>query len=175
VVLAGTFSKCFSPGIRVGWGILPAHLVDPVCNQKGNIDFGSPNFSQHLMAKVLELDLLTEHIQQIRTSYQRKMQAMLAAADQCLAGLPGVCWQRPRGGLYVWVKLPESVDTGPRGQLFPRAIEEGVLYVPGQFCYPTVGQPVARNHMRLSFGVQSPERIREGVAALARAIQSVLV
>ncbi len=57
VIVAGTFSKSFSPGIRVGWGILPKHLVDPVCNQKGNIDFGSPNFSQQLMARVLELDL----------------------------------------------------------------------------------------------------------------------
>ena len=174
VVLAGTFSKCYSPGIRVGWGILPSHLVDPVCNQKGNIDFGSPNFSQHLMAKVLELDLLPNHIGQIRDSYKQKLKAMLSAADQHLSGLPGLCWQRPQGGLYVWVELPESVDTGPQGRLFSRAIEEGVLYVPGQFCYPTVGQPVARNHMRLSFGVQSPERIGEGMAALARAIEFAL-
>jgi 2-aminoadipate transaminase len=174
VVLAGTFSKCYSPGIRVGWGILPAHLVDPVCNQKGNIDFGSPNFSQHLMAKVIELGLLAEHIAQIRESYRQKLQAMLSAADEFLAGLPGVCWQRPQGGLYVWVQLPASIDTGPQGQLFSRAIEEGVLYVPGQFCYPTAGETVARNHMRLSFGVQSPERIRDGIAALARAIGTVL-
>ena len=55
VIGAGTFSKSFSPGIRVGWGILPDDLVAPVCDQKGNIDFGSPNFSQQLIKAVLSL------------------------------------------------------------------------------------------------------------------------
>ena len=62
VIVAGTFSKSYSPGIRVGWGILPHDLVGPVCSQKGNIDFGSPNFSQHLMHRVMYEGLFQTHI-----------------------------------------------------------------------------------------------------------------
>ncbi len=68
VVVAGTFSKSFSPGVRVGWGILPEHLVGPVCAQKGNIDFGSPNFNQHLMAEVLRRGLFGQHVEKLRAS-----------------------------------------------------------------------------------------------------------
>ncbi len=173
VIVAGTFSKSFSPGIRVGWGILPKHLVAPVCNQKGNIDFGSPNFSQHLMAKLMELDLFRTHVSRIRTGYHRKLEAMLSAADDCLSCIDGVQWIRPQGGLYVWVQLPDAISAGPRSPLFAAALEHGVLYVPGQFCYPSEGEPVRENTLRLSFGVQTPEKIAQGVAALARAIREV--
>ena len=174
LIEAGTFSKSFSPGIRVGWGILPKELVDPVCHQKGNIDFGSPNFSQHLMAKVLELGLYQPHLEQLRSVYMKKRDAMLEAAGVTLSGITGVRWRRSAGGLYVWVELPDAIDTGPDGSLFDRAVEEGVLYVPGQYCFPPEGQPIRRNTMRLSFGVQTIEGIHEGMAALSRAIQSAL-
>ncbi|MEQ8790158.1 MAG: PLP-dependent aminotransferase family protein [Pirellulaceae bacterium] len=173
VIVAGTFSKSYSPGIRVGWGILPRDLVTPVCNQKGNIDFGSPNFSQHLMAKVLQLGLYYPHIEMLRRTYREKLAAMLAAADELLSPLPDVHWRRPRGGLYVWLHVPPHVDTGPSGRLFDAAIAEGMLYVPGQFCFPTEGEPAQRNAIRLSFGVQTPSGIRQGIAALARAIRDV--
>ncbi len=171
VIVAGTFSKSFSPGLRVGWGVLPAHLVGPVCDLKGNIDFGSPNFNQHLMAKVLEQGLHEQHVAAIRASYRLKMHSMLDAAEEYWSRLPGVAWRRPQGGLYVWATLPEDLHTGSDGPLFDRALEEGVLYVPGEFCYPAEGEAVCKNTMRLSFGVQSPERIRQGMAALARAIE----
>ena len=86
----------------------------------------------------------------------------------------GVGWVRPTGGLYVWLQLPETVDTGVTGPLFDRAVEEGVLYVPGECCYPLLGHP-RRNHMiRLSFGIPSCQAIRAGVEALGRAIGKVL-
>jgi 2-aminoadipate transaminase len=173
VIVAGTFSKSFSPGVRIGWGILPEHLVGPVCAQKGNIDFGSPNFNQHLMAEVLRRGLFRQHVEKLRNSYRPKLDAMLDAADEYLSPLEGVTWLRPTGGLYVWATLPSQIDTGPAGELFDRSMAEGMLYVPGQYCFPNDGQPVAKNTMRLSFGVQSCERIREGIAALARAIQAL--
>ena len=174
VVLTDTFSKSFSPGIRVGWGVLPPALVQPVLDQKGNIDFGSPNFSQHLMATVLELGLFDEHVARLRESYCTKLDVMLEAADEFLAPLPGVEWIRPEGGLYVWLQMPEEIDTGPQGTLLEAALEEGVLYVPGQYCYASEGIAPRRNMIRLSFGVQSPARIREGIEALARAASRVL-
>ncbi len=97
---------------------------------------------------------------------------MLAAADAYLAGLPGVQWLRPTGGLYVWVRLPYGLDAGMHRPLFEAAVREGVLYVPGEYCYPAAGEPVCRHSLRLSFGVQSCAKIREGVENLARAVRS---
>ena len=99
---------------------------------------------------------------------------MLSAADDFLAPLPGVSWIRPQGGLYVWLQLPDRIDAGPDGKLVDRALEEGVLYVPGQYCYPAEGLPARRNMIRLSFGVQSSEGIRQGMEALARAVARVM-
>jgi 2-aminoadipate transaminase len=173
VIVAGTFSKSYSPGIRVGWGMLPHHLVGPVCDLKGNIDFGSPNFNQHLMAHVVESGKYDEHVTRISKSYREKMHAMLGAADEHMAGIPGVSWIRPQGGLYVWLTVPEGIDTGPAGPLFNEAVRQGVLYVPGEYCHPREGLPPRRHCIRLSFGVQSCEGIALGMQALARAIKRV--
>lgn len=174
VIMTGTFSKSFSPGIRVGWGALPSHLAKGVCNQKGNIDFGSPNFSQHLMNEVLASDDYDNHVSTLRTGYAEKMNAMLAAAEQFLGDIPGVRWTRPEGGLYVWLTLPEHVPATTDGPLWNAAIEQGVLYVPGEYCYPTDGQPVCKNTIRLSFGVQTPEGISNGMRMLGDAVRKVL-
>jgi 2-aminoadipate transaminase len=173
VVHAGTFSKSYSPGIRVGWGMLPKGLVGPVLAQKGNVDFGSPHFSQVLMATVMELGLFDAHLRRLRESYRRKIDAILAAADEFLAPIGGVEWVRPSGGLYVWLRLPETIDTGLGGPLFQRAVAEGTLYVPGECCYPAQGRAPRGNMLRLSFGVPTCDEIRRGVEALGRAIRSV--
>jgi 2-aminoadipate transaminase len=174
VILTETFSKSFSPGLRVGWGFLPRDLIEPIASQKGNIDFGSPNFSQHVMATVLEAGLLRPHIEQLRNHYREKLMATLAACDDCLGSIPGVTWQRPQGGIYVWLRLPEHIDAGPAGSLFDGAVQEGVLYVPGEYFYPDHGRNAGTNMIRLCYGVQSAPRVRRGLEALARAIRRVL-
>jgi 2-aminoadipate transaminase len=174
VIATETLSKSYSPGIRVGWGFLPKHLVEPVCNQKGNIDFGSPNFNQHLMAKVFDLGLFDAHVERIRESYRIKLEAMLDAAETLLGPIPGVTWIRPAGGLYVWLQLPSRLNAGPAGPLFDLAVEQGVLYVPGEYCFPGEGESVRKNTLRLSFGVQPCDKIRAGMAALAHAICETL-
>jgi 2-aminoadipate transaminase len=174
VIAAETFSKSFAPGIRVGWGILPPALVEPVANLKGNFDFGSAHFNQRLMSAVLELGLLDEHIARLTSGYQRKLGAMLAAADAFLSDIPGAHWLRPNGGLYVWLVLPEELDATSGGPLWQQALAERVIYVPGEYCFAAEGQTVARNSMRLSFGVQQPDQIHAGIEALSRAIRQVL-
>ena len=174
VVCTGTFSKSFSPGIRVGWGVLPRILVEPVLAAKGNINFGSPNFNQHLLAKVFDLGVYQSHVDTLRQTYREKLAAMLAAADQHLAPIEGVRYRRPQGGLYVWLELPDHVDTGTDGELFQRAMDAGVIYVPGRYCFPSEGEHPRDNTIRLSFGVQSAANIRRGVVALAEAVRSVV-
>jgi 2-aminoadipate transaminase len=173
VIHAGTFSKSFSPGVRVGWGIVPRRLLGAVLAEKGNIDFGSPHLNQVLMAAVLRMGLFDPHVRRLRDSYRKKLDAMLDAADRFLAPIDGVRWVRPRGGLYVWLRLPETIDTGLSGPLFDRAVEEGTLYIPGEYCYPDVPDP-RRNMIRLSFGIQSCDGIHRGIESLARAIRGVL-
>jgi len=169
VIHVETFSKSFSPGIRVGWGLLPEHLVGPLLEVKGNVDFGSPNLNQHVVHRAMERGLFDEHVANLRQTYRPKLEATLSAAKEHLAPL-GVESVLPSGGLYVWCELPPPMDAGPESELFAASLEEGMMYVPGELCFARTGEPVRRNTLRLSFGVQSPERIREGVAALARAI-----
>jgi 2-aminoadipate transaminase len=173
-IVAGTFSKSFSPGLRVGWGILPRELVQPVCHQKGNIDFGSPNFNQHLMHRVLQLGCFDAHVQRLKQTYRDKLTVCLRAMEVSLARLPGVQWIVPDGGIYVWLQLPEEIPTGTHGQLFQRAIERGVLYVPGEYCYPDEGARKLLGSIRLSYGVPSAAAIEEGIAALGQAIADVM-
>lgn len=174
VIMTGTFSKSFSPGVRVGWGALPKHLAQGVCNQKGNIDFGSPNFNQHVMNEVLASDDYDHHVSHLRKGYAEKLNAMLSAAEQYFADIPGVSWTQPEGGLYVWLTLPETVAATTDGDLWNAAIDQGVLYVPGEYCYPTSGQPVCSNTIRLSFGVQSPAEINTGMRMLADALRGCM-
>ncbi len=174
VVHAGSFSKSFSPGIRVGWGILPPALRGPLLAEKGNVDFGSPHFNQVLMAAVLEAGLFEPQLVRLRAGYREKIETGLRAAEEFLGPIGGIEWLRPGGGLYVWLRLPEHVDTGLAGPLFPRAVAEGVLYVPGEYCYPAQRAPRPRNMLRLSFGAVTCQELGRGVRALARAIRQVV-
>jgi 2-aminoadipate transaminase len=174
VIQAGTFSKSFSPGIRVGWGVLPGALIEPVLAVKGNVDFGSPNFNQLLMSAVFELGMYDDHVRKMRQNYREKLDAVLKAADEYLDPIDGLKWVRPTGGLYVWLQLPEHIDAGIKGPLFDKAVDEGVLYVPGEYCYPNERVAVQKNTIRLSFGIQSGASLRRGIESLARAIRQVM-
>jgi 2-aminoadipate transaminase len=174
VIHVGSFSKSFSPGVRVGWGMLPPRLVESVLSAKGNFDFGSPSLNQVMMAEVLRLGLFDPHVEMLRQLYREKIDATLAAVDEFLAPIGGIGWVRPTGGHYLWLHLPEGVNTGAGGRLFDLAAEEGVLYVPGEFCYPSEGGPVPKNMLRLSFAFPSCASIRKGVEALGRAIRQVI-
>ncbi len=169
----GTFSKSFSPGVRVGWAVLPPSLFGPVTSQKGHMDFGSPTFNQYLIDTVLREGLYDPHVETLRQSYRDKLGAMIDVVAEHLGPL-GARWRRPRGGLYLWVELPEGIDTGLNSSLFNRALDEGVLYIPGELCFPAEGACRSTAGLRLCFGIPSTEQIRRGVAALGRAIRKEL-
>jgi 2-aminoadipate transaminase len=175
VILAQTFSKTFSPGLRVGYGIVPPELVAPLCDRKGNEDFGSPNFNQTLLARVMQQGLYTRHLERLQAAYRIKRDAMLAAAEKYFHDIPGTTWVHPHGGLYVWMSVDARIETGFESRLFHQASKiEGVMYVPGELCYAGPAESRCRNKMRLSFGVQAPAGIDEGMRRLARALRSVL-
>ena len=175
VILAQTFSKSFSPGIRVAYGVLPSDLVAAVHDVKGNFDFGSPNLNQRIVAHALRSGQYEQHVSALQSSYRVKRDAMLAAADEFFSELPGVSWLRPNGGLYVWMTLPDEIETGFDSPLFQRASKsEGVMYVPGEISYPDGSPLQRRTQMRLSFGVESPAAIRDGMLRLSRAVSYIM-
>jgi 2-aminoadipate transaminase len=172
VILAQTFSKSFSPGIRVGLGVVPHSLVKPLSDLKGNEDFGSAHLNQHVVARALKDRTYHQHVQRVRDNYRIKRDAMLEAADREFGGLPEVSWYRPEGGMYVWMRLPDSIPTGFQSAMFRRATQvDKVMYVPGELCYPQDWPARPRSEMRLSFGVQSPDGIREGMRRLASSVR----
>lgn len=175
VILAQTFSKSFSPGIRVGFGVLPQELVKAVSDLKGNEDFGSAHLNQHIVAHVLKNGRYEQHVESVRNSYRLKRDAMLAAAEEEFRGIPGVSWVHPSGGMYVWMKLPDHIETGFDSELFHRATHvDKVMYVPGELSYPVDWPNRPRCEMRLSFGIQNVEGITEGIRRLASAVRFIL-
>ena len=175
VIHAGTFSKSFSPGLRVGFGLMPRELREAINDLKGNQDFGSANFNQHLLAELLASRRFAIHAEEVRAAYRIKRDAMLSAADEFFSEMPGVSWVHPHGGLYVWMSLPPHVATGFDSPLFRQAVDvEQVMYVPGELCFGGPRERRQRHHMRLSFGVQSPNGIREGIRRLSRAVRAIL-
>lgn len=174
VILAQTFSKSFSPGVRVGFGVLPPQLVKAVCDLKGNLDFGSAHMNQHLLARVLKDGSYQRHVDQVRASYRQKRDAMVAAAEREFGDIPGVTWLHPDGGMYVWMRLPDEIETGFDSALFRRATQvDKVMYVPGELSYPSDWLRRPRCEMRLSFGVQTVAGIQEGMRRLANAVKTV--
>ena len=175
VIYTQTFSKSFSPGLRVGFGIAPQEVATAMLARKGNEDFGSAHLNQHLVATVLEQGWYGPHLAAVRQGYARKRDALLAGLDRYFAGLEGVSWVRPAGGLYVWMSLPPHVETGFDSALFEHAAKtEQVMYVPGELCYGGELASRPRHQMRLSFGVLDPASLEEAAARLSRAVRAVL-
>jgi 2-aminoadipate transaminase len=168
VVLTMTFSKPMAPGLKTGYGILPTELVAPLLRFKGNHDFGSSNLAQHLLDRVLDSGAYERHVEELREVYRRKRDTILDALAEEFGGAEEVKWTRPEGGMYVW--LSHALPTGPDSPFMKAALQEGVLYVPGQFCYVNGenGTP-PMNEARLCYGVASVNELREAVRRLGRA------
>ena len=175
VIYAGTFSKTLSPGLRVGFGVLPLELVQPVIDRKGNEDFGSACLNQHVLARVLETGAYAPHLAAVRASYRAKRDALLAGLEEHLGGVDGANWLTPAGGLYVWFTAP--CDTGFDSPLWERATKaEGVMYVPGEICFAPEsadGSSIPTRHARLAYGVLGEGELHEAAARLGRAVRAV--
>lgn len=171
-ILAQTFSKPFAPGLKTGYAVMPQDLRDAVLQQKGNHDFGSANLCQQIVLEALRDGSYARHVQRLCQSYRAKRDLMLETLDRFMPQRPDITWTRPHGGLYVWLTLPPNIDTSRNGQLFQDCLDNGVLYVPGEYCFQ--GQRVPQNHLRLSFGQVAGDRIATGIQRLGDAVKTLL-
>ena len=173
VVYTSTFSKPCAPGLKTGYALMPQDLLGVVLNLKGNHDFGSSNLAQHIISRLLASGAYARHVEKLRGVYRVKRDAMLAALSVEFADKPEVTWTIPAGGLYVWTTF-RGINTGPDGEFVKRCLEEGVLYVPGEFGHvPDEHGHMPTDETRLSFGVSSPEQIAEGIRRMRRALDGL--
>jgi 2-aminoadipate transaminase len=172
VIYAGTYSKPFATGIRLGFGVLPKSVFQVVARIKGNHDFGTSNLLQQLMARALTSGRYDRHLIALHKRYAHKARVMREALEKHFP--LEVKWDLPDGGLYFWARLPRGMKSGTNSKLFRAALANDVLYVPGELCYaddPSRRKP--DSEIRISFGSATEENIREGIKRLGKVLRTV--
>jgi 2-aminoadipate transaminase len=158
----GSFSKVLAPGLRLGYVAGPRAAIDLLARLKQATDLHTATLTQHAVARVLHDGLLDEQLPRVRTLYATQAASMLAALR---AHMPaGVRWTEPEGGMFVWLTLPDHIDTL---RLLDRALAAGVAFVPGMPFYAVAPQ---HNTLRLSFVTMPAATIDRGVAILGQLI-----
>jgi 2-aminoadipate transaminase len=165
VIYLSTFSKIMAPGMRLGWIIAEPQTYQQLVIAKQATDLHTNTVAQRAAHRYLSENSADEHIARIRAVYGERCMAMLDALTKYFP--PGVLWTRPEGGMFVWVELPESVNSE---DLLTRAIEEKIAFVPGA---PFFADQKRHNFMRLNFSNQSTQKIEEGIARLASVLTRV--
>jgi len=159
VLQAGTTSKTFFPGVRLGWAVGPAEISAQLVSAKQNTDQCAGALGQRLFEDYVRRGWIDEQLAQSRSLYRHKSERMLAALDRHMPA--GVRWTRPRGGFFSWLTLPNGGDSG---ELALRAVENGVGIAPGSLFYPD-GR--GGENLRLSFSLVDETLIDEGIERLA--------
>lgn len=160
VIYMGSFSKILAPGLRLGFVIAPPELHFKLCQAKQAADLHTPSFTQRIAYETIRDGLLDRHIPTIREMYGKQCEYMLDALSRHMP--QGVTWNRPEGGMFIWVRLPEGLDSMA---ILEEAVKRNVAYVPGAPFY--AGDP-QRHTLRLAFVTVPAERIEQGVAVLGK-------
>jgi 2-aminoadipate transaminase len=157
VVQAGTTSKTFCPGVRLGWAVGPAEVSARLVDAKQLTDQCAGALGQRLFEESARRGWIDEQLARSRALYRRKGERLLAALERSLP--EGARWTTPKGGFFSWLTLPgvDAID------LARRAVEQGVAVIPGTLFFPD-GR--GADTVRLSFSLVDEERIDEGTDRL---------
>ncbi len=165
VIYLGTFSKTLAPGFRLGWALAPHAIREKLILANEAAVLSPSSFTQYVVSEYLDTADWRAQIDAFRGVYRERRDAMLAALGDYL---PDLSWTHPNGGFYVWVTLPENLDSK---SMLPRAVKELVAYTPGTAFYADGN---GRTAMRLSFCYPTPEFIREGIRRLSVVVNGEL-
>lgn len=158
VIYLSTFSKTLSPGLRLGWVVAPAEVIQRLVQAKQGCDLHTSMLIQMVAYEVARGGFLDRHVRDIRELYRERRDAMLLALQHHFP--PGISWTEPQGGLFLWVTLPEWLDAA---EVLQAALAAHVAFVPGASFFAQGG---GHNTMRLNFSCMPPARIEEGIRRL---------
>jgi 2-aminoadipate transaminase len=163
VMYLGTFSKIFSPGLRLGWVVAPPPVLQRINLGKQQADLCTSTLSQILVQAYFERHDWRDYIDTLSDIYRARRDTMLDALAEHFPAQAE--WTRPGGGLFIWATLPEFIDTT---DLLARALRENVAFVPGEGAFLD-GR--GRSSMRLNFSHSDEERIREGIRRIGEVVK----
>lgn len=163
VIYVGTVSKVFSPGVRVGWALAPQSVVQRLVLAKEAADLCGSSFTMLVTERYFADDRWRENLRTLVGLYRGRRDVMLESLDEHFPS--NATWTHPVGGFYVWVTLPEYVDSQA---MLAAAVERRVAYVPGTAFYPD-GR--GKDRIRLAFCYPTEDRVREGVARLGALLE----
>jgi 2-aminoadipate transaminase len=166
VLYLSTFSKTLAPGLRLGWVVAPAEVIQRLVQAKQGADLHTSTLAQMIALEVAHEGFLDRHVRFIRTVYRERRDAMIAALRRYVP--TDVHWTTPQGGLFLWVTLPEPMDAT---EILHAAIAENVAFVPGSAFF---ADGSGRNTFRLNFSNASPARIKEGIRRLGTVLERAL-
>jgi 2-aminoadipate transaminase len=163
VIYLGTFSKILSPGVRLGWSVGPRPVLEKMNVGKQAADLCSSSLTQYFVAAYFASGRWQDYVHSLREIYRRRRDVMLDALAECLGRESS--WTHPRGGLFIWVTLPDYIDTT---DLLARALDEHVAFVPGRAAFLD-GR--GASSMRLNFSGVGESEIREGVRRIGEVVR----
>jgi len=166
VFYLGSFSKMLAPALRLGWLVAPTDLMPRITTIRESFDLESSTLYQRAVAEFMNRGLMEPHLQAITATQRERCEVMLAALEEGLGDIAR--WSKPDGGVFVWVSLPEPLDTT---EMFQAAIARQVAYIPGGV-FSVDGR--TKNAVRLNFSNVKPDAIREGVRRLSEVIRAAL-
>lgn len=163
VLYVGSLSKCFSPGLRVGWLVGPEPVVERLTDIKMQVDYGVSALSQQVAAELLNSGLYDQGMQEIRTQLRRRRALMLELLEHYFTGLAQ--WTVPAGGFFIWIQLKNHVSAE---RVFQMALKQNLLVPPG-----SIYGPAFSSCLRLTFGYLSEEEMTQSMCRLADIIRSL--
>lgn len=166
VIYLGSFSKVFCPGFRIGWLVADPALVEKYAILKQGVDLQTSTIDQMIVARYMTEYDLDNHIDKIKLLYKKRRRCMLDAMEKYFP--KNIDYTKPRGGLFIWVMLPEGVNSK---EILEKAIEQKVAFVPGQSFYAHAD---VTNTFRLNYSNMPEDRIEEGIKRLGVILEEIV-
>jgi len=166
-IITGSFSKILAPGMRLGWVVAPAGIMESIIVAKQASDLHSNYLSQRIAYEYLTRQDIDEHIRKIRTAYKNQCDCMIQAMAETFP--ESVTYTRPQGGMFIWISLPVGCSSM---DVFENALEKNVAVLPGS---PFYIDGSGTNTLRLNFSNSTDEKIITGIGRLAKVIKSLCV